>query len=99
MEQMIIEAAEQGKQGFRNGWASTMMLEVLFDKQRIAPNRKRDLLLGLGYMVHPRLNDGRTNDPVLPDNGKTRLYVKPGHSSLTLQTAAEVAKQYEKDQK
>lgn len=102
VEQEINEAIETGVPGFRKGWVSSIALEGLLNKlgasRRIPINKRRDLMRSLEYDYHPGLKDGRTNNTVMPDGGKPRLYVCPRHPSLALTTAAEIAKAYENDQ-
>ena len=103
IEQEVLEVIDQGMPGFKNGWVSSMALDRLLDKlqatRRVPQNRRKDLLLSLGYEYHPGLKEGRVNNPVMPDNGKPRLYLQINHPKATLVTAGEIAKEYEKDQK
>ncbi len=103
IEQQIIEEVEQGTPGFKNGWISSTCLERLFDKlnlsQKIPLNRRQNILKILGYDLHPKLNNGRVNNIVMPDGNKPRLFVIKNHPSLQLSSAAEVAKAYVDDQK
>lgn len=80
-EQEILEAVEQGQQGFRGGWVSSHYLNMLLDRIRahVAPNKRRDLMRSLGYDYHPDMPDGRANNPVLPDGVKSRLYIRQDH--------------------
>lgn len=100
-EQEIVEAIEQGRPGFANGWVSSKAVDDLLDRIRAnVPRSKRaDMLRLLGYDLHPNLPDrGRTNVVVAPDGIKPRLYVKRGHLVSQLQTPAEIAKRYQADQ-
>lgn len=99
-EQEIVEAIEQGRPGFANGWISSKALDDLLERIRahVPRGKRRDLLLGLGYDYHPHLPEGRTNVVVQPDNAKPRLYVKRGHLVTQLSTPAEIAKRYTRDQ-
>lgn len=102
IEQEIMEAAAQGKIGFRNGWISSTMLDrflkELHAARRVPQNKRKELLESLGYVRHPRLNEGRTNNAVQPDSCKSVLYVREGHPALNLVSPAEIAKAYETDQ-
>lgn len=99
-EQEIVEAIEQGRPGFGNGWVSSKAVDDLLERIRahVPRAKRRDMLLQLGYDYHPALHDGRVNVIVQPDNGKPRLYIKRGHILANLGTAAEVAKRYQADQ-
>ena len=94
---------EQGRPGFRGGWASSMQLDHLLIKihaaRKVPMNKRREFMGNLGYVLHPALTDGRVNNNVLPDNGKPRLYIKLGHTSMYLTGASEVAKAYADAQK
>lgn len=100
LEQEVIEAIEQGTPGFCGGWVSSMALDRLFERlgeraRRLPPNKRRELLQGLGYDWHPGLpNSGRVNSIVAPDAGKPRLFVKNGHDTLALTDALKIARAY-----
>lgn len=82
VEQEIVEAIQQGQDGFRNGWISSAAVDILLikvGKDRAIPrNARRNILLGLGYELHPSLPDGLLPFPQ-PDGSKARLYVTKGH--------------------
>ena len=98
VEQEILEAIDEGRQGFSGGWISSMALELLLKDKRkdgaIPLNKRKEMLETLDYKWHPNLNSGRVNNSVLPDNGKPRLFIKTGHPALTLTAAAEIASAY-----
>lgn len=98
VEQEIIEATEQGLPGFAGGWISSLALDRLLEKinatRRVPPNKRRDLLAGIGYQWHPHLPHGRTLTQVMPDNGKPRLYVTANHPCIALTDPAEIAAAY-----
>ena len=102
IEQEILEAIAQDEVGFRNGWVSSVYLDMYLERRsvgrRIPHNRRRALLQSLGYDWHPGLIDGRVNNEIMPDGKKPRLFVKTGHSSLQLTTAADIARAYTEDQ-
>lgn len=80
-EQFINEAIENGEAGFAGGWVSSIKAaELLTQKlgREPAPKLLGTIIRRMGYRPHPALTDGRTNGPIMPDNKKTRLYVKPG---------------------
>lgn len=99
-EQEIVEAIEQGRPGFAGGWISSKMLDDLLDRIRapVPRNKRRDMLLSLGYDYHPALPEGRTNAPVQPDNAKPRLYIRKGHILGNITSPAEIAARYTRDQ-
>lgn len=98
VEQEISEAIEQGRSGFAGGWVSSMALETLLKDMRAAraipPNKRRELMRGLGYDWHPGLKGGRVNTTVMPDNGKPKLFIQDGHIHRNLTSPAEIARHY-----
>lgn len=99
-EQEIFAAVEEERPGFAGGWLSANKVDELLRQKgyRITRNAQHDMLVKLGYRKHPKLADGRTNNPVQPDNIKTRLYTTAGHLSWNLESAAAVAEAYTKAQ-
>jgi len=99
IEQEIMEAVEQGLQGFAGGWISSLKLDQLLrDKnmaQKVPLHRRKRMLEGMGYVSHPALVGGRVNNTVTPDNGKPRLYVRRDSLALQITDPAAVAKSYE----
>jgi hypothetical protein len=63
-------------------------------KAPVPRHKRRDLMRSLGYDWHPSLSDGRTNDVVMPDMKKPKLYLKAGHAALSQGAPAEIAKAY-----
>ena len=98
VEQEILEAIDEGRPGFSGGWVSSMALEELLKNMRAAraipPNRRRDLMRGIGYDWHPGLQGGRVNNTVQPDGGKPKLFIKDGHIHRNLTSPAEIARRY-----
>lgn len=103
IEQEIMEAIECEQVGFAGGWVSSFALDELlarFRAEKMIPhNKRRDLLLGLGYDYHPALKDGRVNNPLASAGGKKpRLFIKNGHHALGAVSGAEVARLFEEAQ-
>lgn len=98
VEQEVLEAIEQGVSGFAGGWVSSMafdrLLERLGKSGRVPLNKRRDLLLALGYDWHPALLQGRVNNVIAPDSGKPRLFIQQNHPARGLTNAADVARAY-----
>jgi hypothetical protein len=98
IEQEILEAIDEERPGFAGGWVSSSALDTLLDNLRLAraipPNRRRELMQGLGYDWHPALRNGRVNNPIGTEPGKPRLYIRAEHQALSLQYPADVAAAY-----
>jgi hypothetical protein len=99
VEQEILEAIDREELGFKGGWVSSIWLERLLERIRmssaIPPNKRRELMVSLGYDYHPALTDGRTNNAVMPDAGKPRLYIRKADLSVAdLLRPADVAAAY-----
>lgn len=97
-EQEILEAIEEARPGFAGGWVSSRFLDLLLDtiKAPVPRNKRRDLMVKLGYDWHPALegNGGRVNDTVTPDNAKPKLYLRQGHVALNLTAPADIGRAY-----
>lgn len=99
VEQQIAEAIAQDTPGFMGGWVSSIMLDRLVTEtlkmgSRLSLSKRRELLQGMGYILHPGLPDGRVNNPVQPDGRKPQLYILRDHPERYLTGAAEIAKAY-----
>lgn len=101
-EQEIIEAVQTERPGFKGGWISANALNVLLHESGkakfIARNKRREMLAALGYVIHPRLPDGRMSKP-LTDGTRPALYIKRGHSAYAVTDLAIVGLLYENAQK
>lgn len=99
VEQHILEAVAEGQPGFKGGFVSSVALDNLLVQlrasNRVPLNKRLELMKSLGYDRHNALPDGRTNNSVLPDGKKIRLYVRNGHANAQITSANEVAKVYE----
>lgn len=99
VEQQIVEAIEQGAQGFAGGWVSSIMLDAfvcdtLRMGNKLSITKRREMLHGLGYIIHPGLEGGRTSNPVQPDGKKPQLWVRQGSGLEMLRGPAEIARAY-----
>lgn len=98
VEQEIMEAIDEGRQGFAGGWVSSKALDNLLRQMRadrtVPVGKRRDMMRQLGYDWHPALKDGRVNNVIMIDGGKPRLYIKTGHIHANLTNAADVARHY-----
>src|SRR5690606_18494274 len=95
VEHEVMEAIAQGLPGFRQGWVSSMALDLLLTRtrmdSRVPRNGRKELLEGMGYEWHPGLAQGRVNNDVMPDAGKPRLFLRRTHPQWGLEGAAEIA--------
>lgn len=97
VEQEILEAIEQGVQGFKGGWISSIAVDKLLDRigrSSVGRSQRRELLRNLGYGRHPALPDGRATSIVGVDGGKPRLYIRHGHAALGITQAGEAVAAY-----
>jgi hypothetical protein len=100
VEQEIMEAVEQELPGFCGGWVSSGALDRLLDRigkaRAVAPNKRREILQGLGYDWHPALRptQGRVNNAVLPDGVKVKLFVRTDSPAAKIATPAAAAAAY-----
>jgi hypothetical protein len=98
VEQEVMSAIEEGRPGFCGGWVSGQKLNELLGRiradRRIPPNKRRELMKGLGYDWHPHLKDGRANNNVMVEGCKPKLYIKTGHLSCNLTEGASIVKAY-----
>ena len=98
VEQELLEAIDEERPGFAGGWISSMafdkLLEARRDDKRITRNKRKELLLNLGYIPHPALKDGRVNTPIAHEGGKPRLYIKDGIEARNITQPADVMRRY-----
>lgn len=80
VEQIIIEATQDGSPGFRDGWISSVMLTKLMadhGRRMIGNRRIGTIMTTLGYVRHPGLKDGRLSLPIMQECAKRpTLYIK-----------------------
>jgi hypothetical protein len=103
VEQEVLDACDEGREGFAGGWISSAYLDRLLEHIRMShiPRKERATMLArLGYVPHPALKDmdGRTPGLVKPDDRRPRLFVKVGHPAHALQTAEQVMETYSRVQ-
>lgn len=96
IEQEILEAVDREDVGFKGGWISSGYLDKLLERIRrpVAPNKRREILQSLGYDWAPGLQQGRVNNPVMPDGVKVKLFVKTGSPAHVFTRPADVAAAY-----
>lgn len=98
VEQLVLEAIDEGRLGFRGGWVSDVQLKLLLEVEGkgrfITPAKRKTIMQSLGYVPHPALNKGRTDNNVLPDGKRTVLYVKTGSAQWGMQKGDGIPKAY-----
>jgi hypothetical protein len=103
VENEILEAIEQERIGFKNGWIGSSALNQLLEEagmaRRIPPNRRRALLKTLGYDWHPGLKNGRTSTIMPGENIRPCLYIVKDHSSRFLVENNLIIEAYLREQK
>ena len=99
-EQEIMEAIDQGRPGFCGGWISSTAVDLLLERMRanVPRAKRRAMLEGLGYVLHPALNDGRASITVQPDSARPRLYIRAGHILANISDPLQACRKYEADQ-
>lgn len=102
VEQALMDAVAEGRAGFRGGFIGShgikAVLQELRKENRVAPNRRREVMKSLGYDWHPALVEGRATRASKVDGCKEVIFVKLGHPAAQLQTAAQVMAKYEEAQ-
>lgn len=96
IEQEVIEAIESGRPGFCLPWVSSLAVDRLLAEghRRISRNRRRDMILSLGYIPHPGLPSGRVHNNVPTEGGRPVLYIRPEHLHAQLTTGANITREY-----
>jgi len=102
VEQEVMEAVEQGRQGFRGGWVSSLALGKLLKEinaeKSIPQNKRKSMLEKLGYIPHPALKNGRTNRMIPAEGGKPRLFILKDHPDVHIPYSHETIVAYNKAQ-
>lgn len=100
VEQHILEAIEEDRLGFRNGWISSTFLTKFLDEQqlKVTPKQRPQIMRAVGYVPHPHLPGGRMQSVVLPDAAKPVVYLKIGHPDALHEVPPIIAKKYTESQ-
>lgn len=101
LEHEVQEAIEEGRPGFRGGWISSIAFDDLIEGMRlsraITRSKRHDILLSMGYIWHPSLEEGRAHMPMTGIDGGKRPKIYVHTLSLSAGTdvpAAEVVRLY-----
>lgn len=86
--------------GLSKGWVSSLMFQRALSNYEIpwSPKRAAEYLVSRGYIKHPGLRNGRTNNRVLPDASKPILYIQPDHYSAAMRRPCDIERAYRRDQ-
>lgn len=102
VQEYLLECIDDSAIGLRGGWISLTMAKKLLGatKWKDISRRKLALIIGeMGYIRHPHLNGGRTNNPTETDGAKVILFVERSHPSTKTKKAAIIMKTYDAAQK
>lgn len=99
VEQEILEAIDEERLGFAGGWVSSRALDMLLRERRsdrmVPPNKRRELMQGIGYDLHPGLPQGRVGAVSMIDgNSKPRLFICKDHADRSLTGSPAILKAY-----
>ncbi|MDE2202714.1 MAG: hypothetical protein KGJ38_08300 [Burkholderiaceae bacterium] len=102
-EDVVQEAIDEERVGFKGGWVSSAWLKRLVESDSgirgMSPKRRRAVMGNLGYVPHPALKDGRAPNKIeLPDAERSILFVQPGSMQAALTTPTEIVAAYVKAQ-
>jgi len=99
VEQEIIEAIEEGRQGFRGDWVSSVAVNRLMAEKRIEGlmplNKRKAMLEKLGYEWHPDLPLGRSPRTVTSEGACPKLFIRTGSEMPSGLKQREVVRMYE----
>lgn len=94
IEQEILEAIGEGRPGFAGGWVSSMAVAELLKNRRITHAKRNEIIVELGFIIHPGLKGGRVNNIIPLDGGKPKLYIKSDSPLVQLTQGSEIVKHY-----
>lgn len=98
VEQEVLEAIAEGRDGFCGGWVSSVALDKLLSEKRmesLVPRIKRpEMMRSLGYVHHPGLTNGRASTPI-SGGARPVLYVRDGHIASNITGGAAITRAYE----
>lgn len=88
LEQEITDAVEEERYGFAGGWISSKALDNLLRERRqeksLSHTKRKEILVNMGYVIHPRLQGGRITVNVPRESGKPILYCRKDHPTVVL---------------
>ena len=92
IEQHVLDAILEGRQGFRGGYVSSKALDDMLRELRmegkISPYRRNEIMNNLGYVRHPWLKKGRVDNMIAAEGRKPIIYIKGGPSGPQVSAAA-----------
>jgi hypothetical protein len=98
--QEIHDYVGEGRAGFRGGWISRSELsrQLKLEHRKVSIKVQQRILSEQGYMKHPALPDGRSNNIVEPDGRRAELWVLKSHPAASFDTASAASSNYESAQ-
>jgi Family of unknown function (DUF5906) len=101
IEQDLEAAIEEAAQGFRGGWVSSTYFEQLprVLKSNLTRNKRHEILVRSGFVLHPQLKDGWSDNAVQPEGKKAKLYIRRGDTMLAQLKSSAAAKHYQEANK
>jgi hypothetical protein len=86
--QEIEAAVLEDRIGFRGGWISGHYLEMLIKDlgafNRVARNKRVEILQECGYIPHPGVKNGTPHSAVQPEGRRATLYIKEDSPHISL---------------
>lgn len=102
VEQAIMEAVDEGRQGFCGGWISSIAISRLLHeiKRTVAPKKRGAMMASIGYVTHPALGGrGQASVAIMQEDMKRPvLYVKTDALAYNFTDANEATNNYIKAQ-
>jgi hypothetical protein len=102
VEQEILETIDQGVEGFRGGWVSSLALDDLLVRLRLDKSlprsKRRETMRSLGYDWHPHLREGRSTTSMpfggAHSGGRPVIFIKVAHWAIDLKEGNAIFKAF-----
>jgi len=99
IERALIEAVGEGRAGMKGGWISSHALDYFFRPYKLGYQKRKEMLEGMDYILHPSLNQGRATTAIAYEEGKRpKLYVLKGSLGSQVVDATAATRAYMKAQ-
>lgn len=101
-DQEVLNAIAEDQIGFRGGWTTSFKVAELMTakKFRLSPRQRGEMLMRLGFMVHPSLPQGKAPGPIFEEGkGRPTIYVMSKSEDLRgIRDSSAVVTRYTQDQ-